>query len=155
MSDSIQYGVSSAEQIAGKTGLEILRAIISGELPTPPFSQTFNCKLVEANEGYVVFEGQTDPKLLNPLGIVHGGWALTLIDSVTGCAAHSTLPVGSSYTTVETKSNFTRPIAENLGKVRAEGRVIAKGRKIITAEGKIFSEEGKLLAHGTATLMVL
>ena len=155
MSEKFQLGVSTPDQIANKTGLEILRAMISGELPTPPFSQTFNCKLVEANEGHVVFEGQTDQKLLNPLGTVHGGWALTLIDSVTGCAAHSTLPVGSSYTTVETKSNFIRPIAANLGKVRAEGRVIAKGRKIITAEGKVFSEEGKLLAHGTATLIVL
>lgn len=155
MSESIQYGVSTPDQIAGKTGLEILRAIMSGELPTPPFSQTFNCKLVEANEGHVVFEGETDQKLLNPLGTVHGGWALTLIDSVTGCAAHSTLPAGSSYTTVETKTNFIRPIAQDLGKVRAEGSVIAKGRKIITAEGKIFSEDGKLLAHGTATLIVL
>ena len=155
MSDSTQYGVSTPDQIADKSGLEILRAMMSGELPTPPFSQTFNCKLVEANEGHVVFEGQTDQKLLNPLGIVHGGWVLTLIDSVTGCAAHSTLPVGSSYTTVETKSNFIRPIPHDLGKVRAEGRVIAKGRKIITAEGKVLSEEGKLLAHGTSTLIVL
>ena len=155
MSQPVQYGVSTLEQIANKTGLEILQAMMSGELPTPPFSQTVNFNLIEANEGHVVFEGQTDHKLLNPLGTVHGGWALALIDSVTGCAAHSTLPAGSSYTTVETKTNFIRPIAADLGKVRAEGRVIAKGRKIITAEGKIFSEEGKLLAHGTATLIVL
>lgn len=155
MSQTTQYGVSTPEQIAGKTGLEILRAMLAGELPTPHFTRTFNCNLVQADEGYVVFEGETDEKLLNPLGIVHGGWALTLIDSVTGCAAHSTLPAGSSYTTVETKTNFVRPIAHNLGKVKAEGRVIAKGRKIITAEGKIFSEDGKLLAHGTATLIVL
>ena len=155
MSGKTNYGVSTPEQIAGKTGLEVLRAFIRGELPAPPFNQTFNCRLIQADEGFVVFEGQTDEKLLNPLGIVHGGWALTLIDSVTGCAAHTTLPAGSSYTTVETKTNFVRPIPHNLGKVTAEGRVIAKGRKIITAEGKVLSEDGKLLAHGTSTLIVL
>lgn len=155
MSNTPRYGVSTPEQIEGKSGLEILRALISEELPTPPFAETFNCRLVQADDGFVVFEGDTAQKLLNPLGIVHGGWALTLIDSVTGCAAHSTLPPGSSYTTVETKTNFVRPIPHNLGKVRAEGRVIAKGRKIITAEGKVLSEDGKLLAHGTSTLIVL
>ena len=92
--------------------------------------------------------------MLNPLGTVHGGWALTLIDSATGCAAHTLLPQGVGYTTVETKVNFTRPIKHDTGRVRAEGRVVSRGRQIMTAEAACSISEGRLLAHGTSTLMV-
>ena len=86
---------------------------------------------------------------------VHGGWALALIDSITACAAHSTLPAGVGFTTIETKTNFSRPIAPDTGCVRAEGRVVGKGRTIISAEGKIVDARGRLLTHGTSTVMVL
>jgi uncharacterized protein (TIGR00369 family) len=93
--------------------------------------------------------------LLNPMGGVHGGWALTLIDSVGGCAAQSLLPVGSSYATVETKANFARPITRDTGRVRAEANVVAQGRKIISSEARVLGPDGKVLAHGTSTIMVL
>jgi uncharacterized protein (TIGR00369 family) len=64
------------------------------------------------------------------MGNVHGGWALTLIDSVGGCAAVSALPAGSGYATIETKANFARPITVDTGRVRAEAHVIANGRQI-------------------------
>ena len=99
--------------------------------------------------------GEPSDRILNPLGIVHGGWALTLIDSCTGCAAHTTLPAGVGYTTVETKVNFVRAITPASGQVRAEGVVVARGRTIITAEGKLTDSRGRLLAHGTSTLIVL
>jgi uncharacterized protein (TIGR00369 family) len=102
-----------------------------------------------------VFIGEPSDRILNPLGIVHGGWALTLIDSCCGCAAHTTLAAGIGYTTVETKVNFVRAITPATGQVRAEGRVIARGRTIITTEGTLTDSNGKLLAHGTSTLMVL
>jgi uncharacterized protein (TIGR00369 family) len=92
---------------------------------------------------------------LNPLGIVHGGWALTLIDSAAGCAAHTLLPAGASYATIETKANFSRPIAEDSGRVRAKGRAIGRGRRIISCEARVVDAQGRLLAHGTSTLMVL
>ena len=92
---------------------------------------------------------------MNPLGIVHGGWALTLIDSAAGCAAHTLLPAGASYATVETKANFSRPIPEDAGRVRAEGRAIGRGRRIISCEARVVDAKGRLLAHGTSTLMVL
>ena len=123
------------------------------------------------------FEGTPGLHLLNPLGIVHGGWALTLIDTVTGCAAHSILPAGVGYTTIETKArggreregggggrgvsgamvapNFSRAITAETGAVRAEGRVVGKGRTIISCEGRIIDAAGSLLLHGTSTLMVL
>lgn len=111
--------------------------------------------LIEVAEGFAAFEGKPGSHLLTPLGTVHGGWALTLIDTITGCAAHSTLPAGIGFTTVETKGNFPRPITPETGFVRAEGRGISQGRTVISAEGRIFDSGGRLLAHGTSTLMVL
>lgn len=150
-----KFGVATREEIAGLTGRQHLQAIMDGLLPAPPIAKTMSFTLIEVGEGFAIFEGNPEPHLLNPLGVVHGGWALTLIDTVTGCAAHSTLPAGVGYTTLETKTNFSRPITPETGRVRAEGRVIGNGRTIISAEGKIFDGGGRLLAHGTSTLMVL
>jgi uncharacterized protein (TIGR00369 family) len=86
---------------------------------------------------------------------VHGGWALTLIDSATGCAAHSTLPAGFGIATIETKANFTRPINKNTGRVRAEAHVVGRGRQIISAEARVTDSTGRVLAHGTSTVMVV
>ena len=150
-----KFGVATREEIAGFTGRQFLQAMIDGRLPAPPIAKTMSFTLVDVGDGFVVFEGEPGAHLLNPLGGVHGGWALTIIDSVTGCAAHSTLPAGVGYATVETKANFSRPIAADAGRVRAEGRVVGNGRTIISAEGKIVDARGRLLAHGTSTLMVL
>ena len=137
------------------TGLEFLRAMMEGRQPAPNMSETLGFRLVEVGEGKAVFAGEPGPGLLNPLGAVHGGWALTLIDSATGCAVHTTLPAGTGYTTVETKVNFTRAIAPDGGPVRCEGRVVTSGRRIATAEARLLSADGKILAHGTSTLMIL
>jgi len=151
----IVYGVAKPQDIAGLTGREVLQRIIGGELPSPPIARALGFLLVEVGEGFAAFEGETGPHLLNPAGVVHGGWALTLIDSATGCAAHSTLPPDVGYTTVETKANFTRPILADSGVVRAEGRVISQGRQVITTEAKVTDARGRVLAHGTSTLLVL
>ena len=110
--------------------------------------------LVEAEPGRAVFEGRPGPHLYNPLGSIHGGFALTLIDSATGCAVHTELGAGVGYTTVETKTNMVRPVPSE-GIVRCEGRVLSRGRTIATAEAYLRSAEGKLLAHGTSTLIIL
>jgi uncharacterized protein (TIGR00369 family) len=151
----IKYGVATPAEVAGKTGKEMLQAIIDGSLPRPPIADIMSFWLTEVGDGFAVFEGDPGPHLLNPLGGVHGGWALTLIDSAGGCAAHSLLPAGSAYATVETKANFSRPITKDTGRVRAEGRVVSQGRQIISTEVKMLSRDGKVLAHGTSTLMVL
>jgi len=138
-----------------RSGLETLRAMIAGALPPPPIAATLGFRLVEVGEGRAVFEGMPGPHLLNPLGAVHGGYALTLIDSAAGCALHSALPAGIGYTTVETKVNFVRPIDPAGGPVRCEGRVLSRGRTIATADAFLTSDAGKLLAHGTSTLILL
>ena len=149
--------MDTADRMRSLTGLELLRAMIAGEAgaPAPAISRTLGFRLVEVEPGRAVFEGTPGPHLLNPLGAVHGGFALALIDSACGCAVHSELDAGVGYTTVETKVNFTRPIDPNGGPVRCEGRVLSRGRQIATAEAYLRSAEGKLLAHGTSTLIIL
>jgi uncharacterized protein (TIGR00369 family) len=154
MTGETRFGLAAAADLAGLTGLEFLRAMIAGRLPAAPIAGTMGFRLAEVEPGRAVFEGEPGPGLLNPLGGVHGGWALTLIDSATGCALHSTLPAGTGYSTVETKVNFTRPIAPDGGTVRCEGQVLTKGRQIATAEARLLSADGKVLAHGTSTLMI-
>jgi uncharacterized protein (TIGR00369 family) len=155
MTDERRYGTCTPEQIAGLSGLELLQQMVAGKLPGPTIAQTLGFTLVEVEAGRAVFEGTPGTHLLNPLGSVHGGWALTLIDSATGCALHTELPAGIGYTTVETKGNFTRTIAADAGAVRCEGRVVHRGRQIATAEARITGPDGKLLAHGTSTLIIL
>jgi uncharacterized protein (TIGR00369 family) len=150
-----KFGVATREEVARLSGREFLQAIIDGRFPAPPIGKTMSFKLVEVGDGFAVFEGEPGPELLNPLGGVHGGWALALIDSITGCAAHTTLPSGVGFATVETKANFSRPITSDTGRVRAEGRVVGKGRTIISADGQIVDSRGRLLAHGTSTVIVL
>src|SRR5215471_8750090 len=144
----IRYGVATPAEAAGKTGREFLQAILDGVLPMPPICEILSFRLVEVGDGFAAFEGEPGQHLLNPMGGVHGGWALTLIDSACGCAAASLLPAGVGYATVETKGNLSRPITPELPRVRCEGRVVARGRQVISAEAKV-------LAHGTSTLLVL
>lgn len=155
MSSERRFGVASREEIAHLTGLEMLQAVIRGDLPSPPIGATMGFRLIEVAPGRAVFEGAAGPNLLNPLGGVHGGVALTLIDSAAGCAVHTELPAGVGYTTVETKVNFTRPVPPDGSPIRCEGLVVTRGRQIATAEARLLSAEGKVLAHGSSTLIIL
>lgn len=146
---------AAAQRLMSMTGLEAMQLLVKGQHGAPSIAKTLGFTLAEVEEGKAVFIGEPSDRVLNPLGIVHGGFALTLIDSCTGCAAHTTLTAGVGYTTIETKVNFVRAITPATGPVRAEGRVVARGRTIITAEGTLTDSKGKLLAHGTSTLMVL
>ena len=146
---------TTAEAMGRMPGRELLQAVIDGRIPPATIGQTMSFDLVEVGDGVAVFEGVTGPHILNPQGMVHGGWALTLVDSATGCAAHSTLPAGVGYTSISTQTNFTRPITATTGRVRCEGRVINAGRQIITTEATVKDEAGRLLAHGQSTIMVL
>jgi uncharacterized protein (TIGR00369 family) len=151
----MQFGVCSPEQIATFSGRELLEKMIAGELPAPTMARTLGFRLVEVDGGRAVFEAEPGPHLLNPLGGVHGGFALTLIDSAAGCAVHTRLHAGVGYATVETKANMTRAIGPGNGTVRCEGRVLSFGRQIATAEAKLTNAAGKLLAHGTSTLIII
>jgi uncharacterized protein (TIGR00369 family) len=148
-----KYGLATPAEVVGKTGREILQAIIDGHLPQAPISQVMSFWITEVGDGFAAFEGEPGPHLLNPMGSVHGGWALTIVDSAAGCAGHSLLPAGAGYTTVETKVNFSRPITGATGRVRAEARALGRGRQIISSEARILDNEGRILAHGTSTII--
>jgi uncharacterized protein (TIGR00369 family) len=139
----------------GLSGLEALRLIAAGELPPPPFAQTLGFGRIEVEEGRATFEIEPAEFHYNPIGVVHGGLALALLDSAMGCAVHSTLPAGVAYTTLEVKVNFVRPLTSATGLVRCTGTLIHGGRTVATAEGRLVDSEGKLYAHGTSTLLIL
>ena len=139
----------------GKTsGLEFLRAMIRGEMPRPPFASMMDMELVEVDEGRAVFTGKPAEFHYNPIGVVHGGFASTLLDSALGCAVQSTLPVGMAYTTVELHVNLLRPITAQTGIVRAEGKIVHAGRRMAMADARLTDSVGKLYAHGTTTCMI-
>jgi uncharacterized protein (TIGR00369 family) len=136
-------------------GIEYIRRVFGGELPAPPISELVGFRGVEFERGRAVFEMTPGPQHYNPIGSVHGGVALTLLDSAMGCAIHTLLEAGVGYTTLEVKANFVRPITAETGLVRCEGTVIHAGGRVATAEGRVLDAAGKLLAHGTTTCLIL
>ncbi len=152
-SPALEGSALSRDRIRHVPAIELFREMAAGNLPAPPISHSMSFRMVEVEAGRVVFEGDPDGRFLNPVGTIHGGWVATLLDSCMTCAVHSTLPAGQACTTVELKINFIRPLGERIGTVRAEGKVIHGGKTISTAEGKLVDSQGKLLAHGSTTVM--
>ena len=145
------FGVATPAQIAGLSGLETMQALLRGELPAPPITETLDFTLVEVAHGRAVFQGRPLLRHYNPLGTVHGGWFATLLDSSVGCAVHTTMAPGRGYTTAELKINIVRPLTDRVPLVRAEGRTIHVGNRMATAEGRLFGPDGKLYAHASTT----
>ena len=148
------YGVTPLDQAVSTDGLTFLQAMISGKLPAPPIAETLGFDLVEAEPGKAVFQGVPGFRHYNPLGTVHGGFAMTLMDSCLACAVHTTLKKGEGYTTLEIKVNLVRAITKETGLIRATGRLIHRGRTTATSEGDVRDAAGTLLAHGTTTCMI-
>lgn len=153
MSDR-QYGVVTPDVLASYDGLSFLKGIIAGTLPNPPISETLGFHLTEVGDGRAVFEAVPEFRHYNPIGSVHAGLAATLLDSALGCAIFSTLAKGDRWTTLELKINLVRGLTKDTGPVRAEGRIIHRGRTVATSEGDIKDASGKLYAHATTTCMI-
>ena len=148
-------GVSRPDQVAGKTGLEMMQAMLRGELPYAAIARTLDFTLIAIGEGSAVFQGTPGPAHLNPLGTIHGGWYATLLDSALGCAVHTMMPAGRGYTTAELGVNLVRAInVKKAPRVRAEGKVIHCGRQLATAEARLYGPDGTLYAHATTTCLV-
>ena len=147
-------GVARRDQVAGLSGLEMLQAMLRGELPFPPIARTLDFQLVEVSSGRAVFQGTPGPGHLNPMGSIHGGWYATLLDSALGCAVNTMMPVGRGYTTAELGVNLVKGIGKDVQRVRAEGKVLHCGRQLATAEGRLYGPDGTLYAHATTTCLV-
>ena len=136
------------------TGLEYMRLVASGEVETGPFTRLLGMRITEVDEGRVVFAAEVRPEHENSIGIAHGGFAATLLDSAMGCAVNSVMPAGKIFTTLEMKINFTRAVTLQSGLLTCTATVLHAGHKTATSEGRILDARGKLCAHGTATFIL-
>jgi uncharacterized protein (TIGR00369 family) len=145
----------SADLARTLPGLEFLQGIRDGKIPNPPITDTLDYDLTVVEPGFVVFEIEPKEFHYNPIGVVHGGVALTLLDSAMSCAVQTMLPAGTGYTTLELKVNLVRAVTSKTGPMRAEGKIVHSGARIATAEGRFVDKDGKLYAHGTTTCFII
>jgi uncharacterized protein (TIGR00369 family) len=151
-----QDPIPSAEAGARLSGLDYMRSVLAGEIPPPPIAVTLRMAVTQISDGRAAFEGEPGEEHYNPIGVVHGGYAATMLDSAIGCAVHTTLPAGVAYTTLTLEVKFVRPIGRGTGVVRADAEVLHRGRRQATAQARLVAAStGKLLAHGTGTCMIL
>ena len=127
-------GVVPMDILLSQDGLSFLQGMIAGKYPPPPITETLGFTLVEVEHGRAKFAGMPSFKFYNPINVVHGGWAATLLDSALGCAVHSTCAKGEAYTTLEVKVNMVRGITKDTGEVFSEARILHRGRTMGTAE---------------------
>lgn len=144
----------SQDEIARLSGLDQLRGIIEGRLPSPTMMETLAFRLVEVAKGQAVFEGAPTAAMLNPLGTVHGGWAAAVLDSALGCAVLTTLAPGERFATLELKVNLTRTLLPGMAALRATGSVVTRGRRTAVSEARLVDAEGRICAHGTSTCLI-
>jgi uncharacterized protein (TIGR00369 family) len=146
-------GVPTLAQIAGMNGMEMMQAMLRGDIPYPTICPTLDFRLIEISEGVATFQGAPSNKILNPMGTIHGGWYATLLDSALGCAVHSRMPVGRAYATADLNVHLVRGIGKAV-RVRATGEVVHFGRQMATAQARLYGPDGTLFAHATTTCLV-
>jgi uncharacterized protein (TIGR00369 family) len=137
-----------------RSGLETMQAIRDGVLPPPPIGRLVRMDVVDVAEGRVEFSCEPDESVYNPIGVVHGGLVCTLLDSVVGCAVHTTLPRGLGYTSIELKVNYLRAVHAGSGPLSAVGTVVKPGRRVAFAEGQVTDATGRLVATASSSLLV-
>ena len=154
---TVEWNDPAALAAAGRSmsGIDFLRAMRDGRLPPPPLARLLGFSLVEVEPGHAVFECVPGEQHYNPIGVVHGGLAMTLLDSAMGCSVHTRMPAGGGYTTLEAKTNLLRSISGQTGRLRAIGKLVHLGRSTATAEGRLEDDAGKLYAHATTTCIIL
>ena len=152
--EDTEVGCIAPQQALGRPALDLFNDMIAGKLPIPPIARLMNFTLTAAGEGFTEFRGVPLFDHYNPLGVVHGGWASTILDSALGCAVHTRLPQGMAYSTAEFKVNLVRPITSETGEVVCRGDVVHFGRTLAISEAKLTTLDGKLLAMGTETCAI-
>lgn len=135
-------------------GLAYLQGVVDGRIPAPPIARLMNIRLVEVERGRAVFDMTPDESHYNPLGMVHGGVAATILDSAMGCALHAWLEPDDRYTTVEMKVNYLKAMTTATGRVRGIGTIVHLGRTTVLSEGRQVGEDDTLYAHATSTLLI-
>lgn len=156
-SKTLEYSPAERDlaRVFSRTGLEHLQAMAAGEVPGPPISSHVGLQLVSVSEGDVVMTAEPDESHYNPIGSIHGGFFATVLDSVCGCAVHSTLPAGVGYTSLELKVSFLRPATADTGTVTAHGWVTKTGRNAAFVEADLRDAAGRVLATASSTCLVV
>ena len=155
MANGRLVGALNQEKVKGLSGLEVMQAVIRGDLPNGNMATTMNYLIMEAAPGRAVVQGNPNNSVLNVQGFVHGGWFATIMDAALGNAIHTMLPAGKGYTTLDLSVKMTRALLPTVGRVRAIGTIIQVGRTIALAEGRLIGPDGKLHATATTTCMVV
>ncbi|MFC5502911.1 PaaI family thioesterase [Lysinimonas soli] len=137
------------------SGLDYLRGIAAGELPAPPIAQLLGMRIGRVLDGEVDFTLEPHPSHYNPIGVVHGGVLSTVLDTVTGCAVHSTLPAGSGYTSIDLNVSYLRGVTLDSGTLTFTGRVIKRGRRVMFASAEGVDARGEVVATATSSLLVM
>lgn len=141
-------------ELAKHSGMEILRRISSGELPSPLIGGALDFFPLPPQPGVMMFQGTPRSDYYNPIGSIHGGYVATLLDSAVGCSVHTLLPRGMGYTTLELKVNYLRALTDRVGPVRAVGTVVNMTRQTALAEGRLVDSAGRLYAWASTTCLL-
>ena len=145
----------SISELAGCSGLELVARLANGSIRRPLMAETLPFTLLPPEEGKVELLATPEPRFCNLTNTVHGGWIMTMLDTVMALAAQTTLSPGESCPSHETTAKFVRPIFADSGVVHVLGHVVSRGRTVITLEGRIEDAQGRLHAHGTSTCLVV
>jgi len=148
-------GHASLTERLALTGMEFVEAMGLGRLPMPPMAGVIPCRPHAWSFGEVEFRASPEDRFANPMGTTHGGWALTQLDTAMAIAACTTLDRGQGFTSLETSAKFVRAVTPRVGEMRIFGRVINRGRTIITLDGRVEDLSGRIYAHGTSSCQVL
>ena len=140
--------------VGSQAGVDVLRAMKDGKVPPPPVAMLVGLTFEEVEPGRVVMSLVPDEVHYNPLGMVHGGITATLLDTVMGCAVHSTLPAGRGYTTLSISVNYIRAVTIATGPVVATGTIDHAGRSTAIARGTLYDAKGRLMATAESTCML-
>jgi len=149
-----EAGVADRDTLRSRSGMEFLSGIGSGAIPPAPIAELLGITPISVEPGRTVFQGMPTLAHYNPSGVVHGGYAASLLDTALGCSIHTMLPAGKGYTTLELKVNYIRAMTDKTGPVRAEATVVNVGGQVGIAEARITDANGKLYAFATTTCLV-
>lgn len=151
----LKTGLIPPQEALTYKGMELLEKIRSGELPYPPFIASLNMEITKIENRLTVFTMEPSIPFYNLLGGLHGGIIATLLDTAMACSIITLLSRGQSYTTLEFKVNFIRPVHEKTGPIHGEGKVLHIGHSTATAEGRLTDDRGKLYAFATTTCLII
>lgn len=136
------------------TGLEVMQAFITGELPAPPISHLTGLLPTDVSEGSVTFVLPTSPWLTSPIGTVQGGATALLAETVLATAVQTTVPKRTAYVPLDLKVNFLRPVFADGRDLVGSGTVVHRGKTLAVASAEIRNADDKKVAVATGTALI-